>query len=62
MLPSGKDRSAQGIAPSGYGRIISLKGRLTDHRIAMNFPCSTVVEGNLEALIDALHAVDYEPG
>ena len=36
------------------------QGRLTDHRIAMNFSLPTVVEGNLEALIDALHAVDYE--
>ena len=36
------------------------QGRLTDHRIGMNFSLPTVVDGNLEPLIDALHAVDYE--
>ncbi|RCL30037.1 MAG: peptide chain release factor 1 [Puniceicoccaceae bacterium] len=36
------------------------QGRLTDHRIGMNFSLPTIVEGNLDALIEALHAVDYE--
>ena len=36
------------------------QGRLTDHRIGMNFSLPGVVEGNIEGLIDALHNVDYE--
>ena len=36
------------------------QGRLTDHRIGMNFSLPGIVEGNIEALIDALHNVDYE--
>ena len=36
------------------------QGRLTDHRIGMNFSLPGMVEGNLESLIEALHNVDYE--
>ena len=36
------------------------QGRLTDHRIGMNFSLPGIVEGNIEALIEALHNVDYE--
>ena len=36
------------------------QGRLTDHRIGMNFSLPSIVEGNLEALIEAMHNIDYE--
>jgi peptide chain release factor 1 len=36
------------------------QGRLTDHRIGMNFSLPGIVEGNLESLIEALHNIDYE--
>lgn len=36
------------------------QGRLTDHRIGENFSLPTVIEGNLDGLIDALHNFDYE--
>ncbi len=36
------------------------QGRLTDHRIGSNFSLPSIIEGNLEALIEGLHNVDYE--
>lgn len=36
------------------------QGRLTDHRIGMNFSLPGIVEGNLDALIEAMHNIDYE--
>ena len=48
-------RSIQRIRTYNYPQ-----GRLTDHRIGMNFSLPGIIEGNIEALIDALHNVDYE--
>ena len=36
------------------------QGRLTDHRIGENFSLPTVIEGNLDQLIDSLQNFDYE--
>ena len=36
------------------------QGRLTDHRIGLSLSLPTVVEGNLDDLIDALQNYDYE--
>jgi len=36
------------------------QGRLTDHRIGMNLSLPTVIDGNLEELIQALQNYDYE--
>lgn len=36
------------------------QGRLTDHRIGANFSLTSIVDGNLDALIEGLHNVDYE--
>ena len=36
------------------------QGRLTDHRIGENFSLPTVIEGNLDHLIDSLQNFDYE--
>lgn len=36
------------------------QGRLTDHRIGENFSLPTIIEGNLDHLIDSLQNFDYE--
>jgi peptide chain release factor 1 len=36
------------------------QGRLTDHRIGLSLSLPTVVEGDLDDLIDALQNYDYE--
>jgi peptide chain release factor 1 len=36
------------------------QGRLTDHRIGLNLSLPTVIDGNLNDLIDALQNYDYE--
>lgn len=36
------------------------QGRLTDHRIGENFSLPTIIDGNLDNLIDSLHNFDYE--
>jgi peptide chain release factor 1 len=36
------------------------QGRLTDHRIGMNLSLPSVIDGDLDGLIEALYNVDYE--
>lgn len=36
------------------------QGRLTDHRIGLNFSLAPVIDGDLKDLIDGLHNFDYE--
>jgi peptide chain release factor 1 len=36
------------------------QGRLTDHRIGMNLSLQSVIDGDLDSLIEALYNVDYE--
>ena len=36
------------------------QGRVTEHRTTMNFSLTSIIDGNLETLIESLHNKDYE--